>query len=242
ATFINVATITVGSFLGLWLQQLLTDDMQQIIFQAIGLGTIVIGIQMALKVPEGYMLIFIMSLIIGGLVGELLDLQDFLNGLGDQLKNSLSIGDATFTEGLVTAFLLFCIGSMTLVGAIEEGVQGNRELLLVKSLLDGVSSIALASAYGIGVWFSIFPLLILQGGTTLLAAKIAPFITDNILHQITAIGGVLIIAISIRLIDLGTINIENLLPALVVVVLITWAYDSFQNKWQGRKENLATDD
>ena len=227
ATLINVVTITIGSFLGLWLQQLLTAEMQQIIFQAIGLGTLIIGIQMALKIPEGYMLIFIMSLIIGGLMGELVGLQTFLNNLGDTLKDSLSIGEAKFTEGLVTAFLLFCIGSMTLVGAIEEGVHGNRELLLVKSLLDGVSSIALASAYGIGVWFSIFPLLILQGGTTLIAARVAPYITDNIIHQITAVGGVLIIAISIRLMNLGTINIENLLPSLLVVVLITWGYDRF---------------
>ncbi|MEM9889043.1 MAG: DUF554 domain-containing protein [Bacteroidota bacterium] len=229
ATFINVATITVGSFLGLWLQQLLTTDMQQIIFQAIGLGTLIIGIQMALKIPSGYTLIFIMSLIIGGLLGELIGLQTFLNNLGDTLKNNLAIGEPKFTEGLVTAFLLFCIGSMTLVGAIEEGIQGKRELLLVKSLLDGVSSIALASAYGIGVWFSIFPLLLLQGGTTLLAAKVAPFITENIINQITAVGGVLIIAISIRLMNLGTINIENLLPSLVVATLITWAYDRFKS-------------
>ncbi|MEL6945653.1 MAG: DUF554 domain-containing protein, partial [Bacteroidota bacterium] len=173
ATFINVLTVTVGSFLGLWLQQLLSEEMQSIIFQAIGLGTLIIGLKMAWKIPEGYTLIFILSLIVGGIAGELLGVQLFLNNLGDQLKEILNIGEEKFTEGLVTAFLLFCIGSMVIVGAIEEGVQGKRELLLIKSVLDGVSSIALASAYGIGVWFSIFPMLILQGGLTMIAGKVA---------------------------------------------------------------------
>ncbi|MEM8525187.1 MAG: DUF554 domain-containing protein [Bacteroidota bacterium] len=230
ATFINVVTVTIGSFLGLWLQQLLSPEMQRIIFQAIGLGTLIIGMKMAWKIPDGYTIIFIMSLILGGVMGELLGVQTFLNNLSDQLKTLLDIGEAQFTEGLVTAFLLFCVGSMVIIGAIEEGVKGDRELLLIKSILDGVSSIALASAYGIGVWFSIFPMLIFQGGLTMIAGKIAPFFTDNIVYQISAVGGVLIIGISIRLLNLGEINIENLLPGILVVVLMTWGYDYFKTQ------------
>lgn len=204
--------------------------MQSIIFQAIGLGTLIIGMKMAWKIPEGYTIIFIVSLILGGVFGELLGVQTFLNNLGDLLKEKLSIGEEKFTEGLVTAFLLFCVGSMVIIGAIEEGVKGKRELLLIKSILDGVSSIALASAYGIGVWFSIFPMLILQGGLTMIAGKIAHFFTDNIVYQISAVGGVLIIGISIRLLNLGSINIENLLPSILVVVLLTWVYDKLYAK------------
>jgi len=233
ATLINVFTITIGSFLGIWLQQLLSEEMQRIIFQAIGLGTLIIGMKMAWKIPEGYILIFIVSLILGGVLGELLGVQTFLNYLGDQLKEMFNIGEEKFTEGLVTAFLLFCVGSMVIVGAIEEGVQGKRELLLIKSILDGVSSIALASAYGIGVWFSIFPMLIFQGGLTMIAGRIASFFTDNIINQISAVGGVLIIGISIRLLDLGSINIENLLLSILVVILLTWAYDIIKK----RKDN-----
>lgn len=230
ATFVNVLTVSIGSLLGLWLQQLFSENFEQIIFQAIGLGTLVIGVQMALKVPEGYMLIFIVSLIIGGVIGEALGVQTALNNLSDLLKNSLSIGDAQFTEGLVTAFLLFCVGSMVIVGAIEEGVQGKRDLLLIKSILDGVASIALTAAYGVGVWFSVIPLLLFQGGLTLLAGRIHHFFTPTILDQITALGGVLIIAISIRLMKLGTVNIENLLPSLVIIVVLTVLYDGFKRK------------
>ncbi|MEM1327729.1 MAG: DUF554 domain-containing protein [Bacteroidota bacterium] len=230
ATFVNVATVSLGCLLGLYLQQLFSVEYEKIIFQAIGLGTIVIGIMMGLRVPDGYMLIFILSLILGGLTGEALSVDDFLAGLSDTLKNALSIGDEKFTEGLVTAFLLFCVGSMVIIGAIEEGVEGKRNLLLIKSILDGVSSVALTAAYGVGVWFSVIPLLIFQGGLTLLAGKLAPFFTDNILNQITAVGGVLIIAISIRMMKLGEINIENLLPSLIYVVVFTVLYDRFRPK------------
>jgi uncharacterized membrane protein YqgA involved in biofilm formation len=230
ATFVNVATVSLGCLLGLYLQQLFSIEYEKIIFQAIGLGTLIIGIMMGLRVPDGYMLIFILSLILGGITGEALGVDDFLNGLGETLKTTLSIGDAQFTEGLVTAFLLFCVGSMVIIGAIEEGVEGKRNLLLIKSILDGVASVALTAAYGVGVWFSVIPLLLFQGGLTLLAGKLAPFFTDNILNQITAVGGVLIVAISIRMMKLGEVNIENLLPSLVFVVVMTVLYDRFRPK------------
>ena len=221
-TFINMATVSIGSLIGLWLQQLFPASMQAIIFQAIGLGTLIIGIQMALKVPDGYLLIFIFSLILGGVLGELIHFDRFLNGFGEWAKQLFHVEDNRFTEGLVTAFLLFCIGSMTIVGAIEEGLQGKRELLLIKSTLDGITSIAFAATYGIGVLFSILPMLLLQGGTTLLARQLHRFFTPIIIAQLSAVGGVLIIAIGIRLLELGTVNIENLLPSLVVAVLLTW--------------------
>lgn len=226
-TFINMGTVIIGSLIGIWLQQTFPENIKAIIFQAIGLGTFLIGIQMSLKMSEGYLLILIFSLIIGGILGELVHLDIILQQLSEQLKNIFQVGDEKFTEGLVTAFLLFCIGSMVIVGAIEEGISGNRELLMVKSTLDGVSSIALASTFGIGVLFSIIPLLIIQGGMTVLSTYIHRFFTPTIIAQLSSVGGLLIIGISFKLLNLGNINIENLLPSLLVIVGFTWGYDKF---------------
>lgn len=221
-TFINMATVTVGSLIGMALQQAFPPSIQNIIFQGIGLGTLVLGMKMSLKIPEGYLLNFIFSLILGGVIGELIGLQELFQGIGDWIKLGLQLENSHFTEGLVTAFLLFCVGSMTLVGAIEEGLEGKRELLMVKSTLDGISSIAFASTYGIGVLFSIVPMLVFQGGMTVLARKVQHFFTPIMIAQMSAVGGALIIGIGINLLKLGTINIENLLPALVVTQIITW--------------------
>ena len=230
ATFINMGTVTVGSLIGLWLNNVFPPEIEAIIFQAIGLCTLVMGIMMCLKMRDGYMLLFIFSMIIGGIIGQYLSIDSFLLRLGDTLKASLSIGDVRFTEGLVTAFLLFCVGSMTILGAIEEGLTGKRELLLIKATLDGITSVAFAATYGIGVLFVIFPMLILQGGITLAAGSLEKFFTDSILAQISAVGGALILAIGIRMLKLGDINIENLLPSIAVVVLLTWLYDRRQSK------------
>ena len=228
-TFINMATVTIGSLIGVYLQQSFPPNIQTIIFQAIGLGTLVLGIIMSLKIPEGYLLNFIFSLILGGIIGELFGLQEALQSMGDWVKISFHLEGAGFTEGLVTAFLLFCVGSMTLVGAIEEGLEGKRELLMVKSTLDGISSIAFASTYGIGVLFSIIPMLIFQGGVTMLAGKLQHFFTPTIIAMLSCVGGALIIGIGINLLGLGVINVENLLPALVVTLVLTWLQQKFKN-------------
>ena len=228
-TFINMFTIIIGSLIGLGLQQTFPPNVKVIIFQALGLATLLIGIQMSLKMPDGYLLLVIFSLIIGGIIGELFRVDLQLQTLGAWLKNTLNIGDEQFTEGLITASLLYCVGSMVIVGAIEEGISGNRELLIVKSTLDGVSSIAFASTYGIGVLFSIFPMLLIQGGMTILANQIKAFFTPTIIAQLSSVGGLLILGIGIQLLNLGDINIENLLPSLIVIVGFTWVYD----KWKG---------
>ena len=224
-TFINIVTVTIGSLIGLYLQQAFPDNIKSIVFQAIGLIALLIGIQMSLKIPSGYLLLLVFSLILGGILGEVIHLDDKMNDLAGNLQRLFRLESATFSEGLITAFLLFCVGSITIVGAIEEGIRGNRELLLIKSLMDGITSIALASTYGIGVLFSIFPMLIVQGGITVVAGKAEKFFTPNLVDMISATGGVLIIALGFRLLDIGTINIENLLPGLVVAGLAAWIYE-----------------
>lgn len=226
-TFFNMLMVIAGSLIGVSLQQAFPENIQLIIFQAIGLASILIGIQMSLRVPNGYLLVLVFSMILGGVIGECIHLDLWLNAMGDNLKIWVSADDSRFTEGLVTAFILFCVGSMTIVGALDEGLKGKRELLFIKSTLDGVTSIAFAATYGIGVLFSIIPMLFLQGGITLMAKWMERFFTKVIINQISAAGGLLIIAIAIRLLGLGEVNIENLLPSLLIVALLTWVYEKF---------------
>lgn len=225
-----MATVTIGSLIGMGLQSVFPPNIQTIIFQAIGLATLLLGIKMALKVPDGYLLVLIFSLIIGGVIGEAIQLNYWLQNMGELIKEGLHIQESQFTEGLLTAFLLFCVGSMTIVGAIEEGLEGKRELLLIKSTLDGISAIAFASTYGIGVLFSIVPMLIVQGGITIFAQRLKHFFTDIMLNQLNAVGGLLIIGIGIRLLNLGEINVENLLPSLLIVGVLTYFYERYLEK------------
>ncbi len=218
-TFINAATVLAGSSLGLLLRRRFPERIQAIIFQAVGLASLVLGMEMALQSENFLILIF--SLILGGILGEALHLEKRLQELGDRLKQQLGSRDARFTEGLITAFLLFCVGSMTFVGAINEGLTGDRELIMIKALLDGFTSIALASAYGLGVLVSALPLLLFQGGISLLAAQMQTFFTPALITRLSAVGGVLIVGIGISLLEVKAIRTTNLLPSLLVAVILT---------------------
>lgn len=218
-TLINVATVLLGSTLGLLLRRRFPQAIQTIIFQSVGLATLVLGVQMALEGENFLVLIF--SLIIGGIVGELLHLDVWVESLATTLKDKIHIGEATFVEGLITAFLLFCVGSMTIVGALNEGLNADRTLLLTKSLLDGFTSIALASVYGVGVLFAVVPLFLVQGGLTLLAGQFQGLFSPLLINGLTAVGGVLILGIGLTLLELKAVKTTNLLPSLVVVVILT---------------------
>lgn len=154
-------------------------------------------------------------------MGELVRLDKRIETLSDALKSKLKFKDQGFTEGLVTAFLIFCIGSMTIVGALNEGISGDKSLLLTKSMLDGFTSIALASTFGVGVLFSVIPMLVVQGGITVFAGLFQNLFSDILLAQLTATGGVLILGIGINLLEIKTIKVINLLPSLLVVLILT---------------------
>lgn len=218
-TFINIIAVIVGSVIGLLLGSRFPEKIKIIAFQALGLISLLIGMQMALKVENPLTLIF--AILIGAIIGEFINLEKIFDSAGEFLKQKVKSKNAKFTEGLVTAFLIFCIGSMTIVGSINEGVSGDRTLLLTKSMLDGFTSIALASTFGIGVMFSVVPMLILQGGLTLFAGMFQPFFTPNLINQLTATGGILILGIGINLLELKKIKVINMLPALLVIILLT---------------------
>lgn len=217
-TFINMAAVLVGGTIGLLLHQNLPKSVQLIAFQAIGLCTLFLGVQMSLQVKDPLILIF--SVLIGGVAGELMHLDVGIERLSDWLKRLVRSGDANFTQGMVSAFLIFCIGSMTIVGALNEGISGDWSLLLTKSVLDLFTSIALASTYGVGVLFSVIPMLIFQGGLTVFASQFGDLFGPTLLAQLTATGGILILGIGINLLDIKQIKVINMMPALLVAVVL----------------------
>ncbi|MCU4177347.1 DUF554 domain-containing protein [Carboxylicivirga sp. N1Y90] len=219
-TLVNVATVVVGSTIGIILGNRIPDKLTKSVFQVLGLFTLVLGVSMAL---EGQMLLVIVfSLILGTVMGELLDLDKAIDGLSTSLKKRLKLKNPKFTEGILTAFLLYCIGSMTILGAIDEGMGNGSEILLTKAMMDGFSAIALASVFGLGVTMSVVPLFIFQGGITLLAYYLGDFIAKEIITELTAVGGILLVGLGINILEIKQIRIMNMLPSLMLVILFAW--------------------
>jgi uncharacterized membrane protein YqgA involved in biofilm formation len=219
-TIVNVAAVIAGSTIGLLVGARLPKKITTSVFNSMGLFTMFLGVYMALKGQNFLVMVF--SLILGTIVGELMNIETGTEGLSEKLKKRLKLGNPKFTEGMLTAFLLFCMGSMTILGAIDEGVGNGSEILLTKSLMDGFSSIALASAFGIGVTFSVIPLLIFQGGITLIAWWLGEFFPEVIINDLTAVGGILLIGLGVNILDLKHIRIMNMLPALLFAILFSW--------------------
>lgn len=221
-TLTNVLTVITGSLLGYFFHSKLPKRIVKIIFQAIGLFTIYIGIVMTMKTQQ--ILILIFSMVIGSALGEWIDLDKYINRLSDWVKLKLKSKNENFSEGMITAFLLFCMGSMTILGAFEEGTQGNSDLLIAKSVMDGFSSLALASALGLGVLFSIFPLFIFQGGLTLLAIWLGNLMPETVINEMSAAGGLMLVGLGISIMEIKTIKVINMLPALVIAVILAFVF------------------
>jgi uncharacterized protein len=222
-TIVNVVAIIVGSFIGLMLNKSLPKRYILIVFQAIGLFTMFLGISMALNTSHVFLII--LSLILGSVVGEMINIEKYVARFSERLKLKFKLkGNDRFSEGLITAFMLYCMGSVTIIGAIDEGLRNDPDLLLIKSLMDGISSIALASTMGIGVAFSVVPLLIYQGGLTLFAASIGKYFEDVIVNELTATGGILLIGLSINILEIKKLKILNMVPALVFICILVYFF------------------
>jgi uncharacterized membrane protein YqgA involved in biofilm formation len=217
-SLINAAVIVAGGCIGMLLGNRLPERVRLIVFQGLGLCTLAIGMQMTFKTSNP--LYMVGSILVGAIIGELIRLEDRITGGGEAVKRLLGSGNARFTEGFVTATLLFCIGSMAIIGPLEEGLHGDRTIVLTKSMLDFFASIALGAALGSGVMFSSVPLLIYQGSITLFADSLRPYVSELIKTELTAVGGVMIIGIGINLLEIKKIRLSNLLPGLVVIIII----------------------
>jgi uncharacterized membrane protein YqgA involved in biofilm formation len=221
-TLINVATVIIGSLVGLVAHSRLPKKISDTAFHGVGLFTIVLGVMMAVKTSN--LLVMIFSIVIGAIIGEAVDVDKRINSFGEWLKKRYKTKNERFSEGFITAFLLFCMGSMTILGAFEDGIYGTPNLLVAKSVLDGFSSIVLAATMGVGVLFSFIPLLVFQGGLTLFAAYMQSVFTDVMINELTAVGGVILLGLGVSMLEIKKIRILNLLPSLVIVVILAYLF------------------
>ena len=217
-SIINALSVIIGSIIGIYFGSFLSEKIRKAVFQIIGLFTLVLGMQMSLKTNQ--ILILLVSLIIGTIIGESLSIEKGIESLGYKLKIKLQSENKLFSEGLITAFLLYCIGSMTFVGSIEEGIHQDRTLMYTKSLMDGITSILLASSFGSGVLFSAIPLLIFQSALTLGAFYLESYLYPELITEISAVGGIIIIGIGLNILEITKIKVSNMLPALLLIIPI----------------------
>lgn len=224
-TLVNVAAIAVGSLVGLLLKKGLPARISGALSVAVGLCVLYIGIDGCLAGEN--MLIAVLSMVIGAVFGECLDLDGKLNRLGEAVQKRLQKGDkgpSTIAQSFVSASLLFCVGAMAIVGSLQSGISGEHGTLYVKAILDGISSIVFATTLGGGVILSVIPLFIYQGAIALLAQFIAPYLSEAVIAEMTCVGSLLIVALALNLLNITKIKVANLLPAVFLPIALCPLY------------------
>tara|TARA_Y100000589_G_C27158791_1_gene631902 strand:+ start:229 stop:921 length:693 start_codon:yes stop_codon:yes gene_type:complete len=224
-TLLNVLLVILGGTIGIFTKKIISLHLQKKIFIVLGLFTIIIGVSMCFNF-QNYVIVII-SLILGSKFGNYFNLDLVIKNLTKNLKERLKINSNNFTEGILTSFLLFCVGSMTIVGSIEEGLGKPPTILYTKSVMDGVSSVLLSSIFGVGVIFSVFPMIIFQGSITLLTFYFRDFIPNQLINDIESVGGILIIVMGLNILGFKRVNAINLLPSLIFVVFIYLVSSTF---------------
>ena len=231
-TIANCTTIIVGSIIGMLIKGGLSKRFEETIFSAVGLAVMFIGLGGAVAglltisnstLSTQYTMMMVLSLVLGALVGECLNIENGLEHLGEWIKGKMpkKLAGNTFVDGFVTASMLFCVGAMAIVGALQDGLSGDYSTLFAKSVLDGISSILLAASLGFGVAVSALPILVYQGGITLLAHIVKPYLENYplLIGQISCVGSILIFAIGINMIFGKKIKVGNLLPAILFPII-----------------------
>ena len=218
AVLVNALAVVVGASVGITIRRGLKDEYRGVLFTSIALVTLGIGIKMALKTEE--FLIVLAALVLGSIVGEVTNIEGRLEKLANFVEKSE--GKTDFVRGFVTSSLLFLVGPMTILGSISIGTTGNAELILIKSLMDGLSSIVIASVYGYGVMMSAAMVYIVQGLLVSFAKTLEFLSAPHYLNDFTGLGGLMIMAIGIRMLEIKEIKVGNMLPALIIVVILDW--------------------
>lgn len=223
-TFVNVAAVLLGSAVGLLLKKGLPKRITAALMTGVGLCTVYIGIDGCLAGEN--VLIAVLSLALGAVIGEALNLDKWLTKLGDAAQRRLRgrDGSGNVAQGFVSASLLFCVGAMTILGSLQSGLSGNHETLYVKSVLDLISSVVFAATFGWGVMLSCVTILLYQGGIALLAQWVAPVLSASVVAEMTCVGSLLIIALGLNLLNVTKIKVANLLPAVVLPLILCPLY------------------
>ncbi|MHB1256071.1 MAG: DUF554 domain-containing protein [Dethiobacteraceae bacterium] len=216
-TAVNGAAIVTGGVLGVLLGNRIPERIKQRVLQGIALSVLLIGIKMALETQN--MLVVVFSLVIGGIVGELLGIDAWLRRVGDWLELRASQSGSGVAQSFVFATLLYGVGSMAVMGALESGLLGQHQILYVKAILDGTTSVALAASMGIGVSLSAVPVVLYQGSIALAAGSLQPFLGANVVGELSGVGGLLILAVGLNMLELQEIKVANFLPAFLVVLV-----------------------
>lgn len=217
-TAANVAAIVLGTLFGLLLRQKLPQRITVILTQGLGLVTALIGAKMMLATEN--ILIVLVSVVVGGAVGELIQIEGRLDSFGAGIERRFSRQRGTFAKAFVTSSLLYCVGPIAILGALQDGLRGDYSILLTKSGLDGIASLAFASTLGIGVLFSALPVLAYQGSITIAGSLLEPYLTTPIVNVMTATGGLLILGIALNILRVTKIKVGNLLPAILVAAIL----------------------
>lgn len=220
AVFVNMATVLAGSILGLLLKDRFSQRAGQAVLRCLGLCTIGIGMSSLLNGADT--LGIILCMVIGTLIGEGLDIERRMDGLGELIRRKLlrNGGNSRFAEGFVNATVLFCVGAMSINGAIAAGLSGDYSILISKSVMDGVSAITFAAAMGVGVPFSALVILIYEGGLTLLAGVVGPYLSGEVIAMMSAVGGAIIVGIGLNMAAAlqDHIRVSNMLPAIFLPI------------------------
>ncbi|HWR31849.1 MAG TPA: DUF554 domain-containing protein [Negativicutes bacterium] len=215
-TFVNFAAIIVGGLVGTLLKGGVSPKIGDTVMKGLALSVLLVGIMNALKVNN--LLLVIIAMVLGGILGEWLDIDQKLKSIGDTIGIKLKGRGGRVSDGFVTGSLVYCVGAMAIVGSLESGLSGNHQTLFAKSILDGISSIIFASTLGIGVVLSAFTVLIYQGAITLAASFLQPLLAETVKADMNSIGGLLIIGISLNMMGHPSLKVANLLPAIFVPI------------------------
>lgn len=215
-SIVNGLAIMAGSLVGALCGARLPERVRELVYHGLGMCVVVIGLQMALKMQNS--LVMILSIVFGSSLGAELGIEDRLLRGGDCLKRALKSKNPRFTEGMVNASVLFCVGAMAILGSFDEGLRGDRSILYAKAVIDGFAAMAMAAAFGAGVMCSAFFVLVYQGILTLFASSLQPWMTDPIMNGLTATGGLLVFGIGLNMMELTRLPLANMLPSLVFVV------------------------
>lgn len=227
-TILNVFTVIFGSLAGKLLGAKLPERFRQIIFSSLGLVTIAIGLSLLLKTTN--ILLVLASLLFGGLLGEWINIDAALERFSNWIEKKIRVKESTFSEGFITASLVFCVGPMTILGSFQDGLKGDFSLLAIKSMLDGFAALAFASTLGWGVAFSSLTVFFYQGFLTLGASFFKAILTNNMINEMTATGGLLIFAIGLKLLEIKEIRVANLLPAIFISPFLVYLVSLFGKK------------